>query len=260
MHIGQIIAGRFELGRPFESSRYTEVFLARDRKQNQLVIVKFLHQKESWEADLLQKLNHEGIIRFLEQVKMDHGVLLVEEFFPGVSLRHYVQKQRRLSEREALQILLQIVDILRYLHALRPPIIYRDLKPDNLLIGKDGMVKLIDFGAAKEYVIREDQDDICLGTIGYAAPEQYEDSHSQSDVRTDIYGVGATLFFMLTGKAPDGIEITFQHVRRLRPDISDLLYQILIRCTKADPELRYNGADSLLYDLSRCLRQLLSGQ
>ncbi len=255
MYIGQIIDGRFELGRPFESSADTEVFLARDRKQNQLVIVKFLHDKNSKEAEILRKLHHEGIIRSLYQTQWDGGFLLAEDFFPGVTLRHYVQKRKRLSENEILQIALQTADILRYLHAQRPPVIYRDLKPDNLLIGKDGRVKLIDFGAAKYYVIREDADDICLGTQGYAAPEQYEDSHSQSDARTDLYGLGAILFFMLTGLDPNGKEKNFQRARFLRPEISDLLYRILIRCTKADPEQRYNGADSLLYDLNRCCRQ-----
>ncbi len=255
MYIGQIIAGRFELGRPFESSAVTEVFLARDRKQNQLVIVKFLHDKNSREAEILKRLHHDGVIRPIFQTQWDGGVLLVEEFFPGVTLRRYVQKRKRLSEEETLRITLQIADILRYLHAQRPPVIYRDLKPDNLLIGKDGRVKLIDFGAAKHYMLREDEDDICLGTKGYAAPEQYEDSHSQSDARTDIYGLGAILFFMLTGIDPDGKEKNFQRARFLRPEISDLLYRIIICCTKADPEQRYNSADSLLYDLNRCCRQ-----
>ena len=150
---------------------------------------------------------------------------------------------------------MQIGGALCYLHEQKPPIIYRDLKPDNILIGKDGAVKLIDFSAAKRYVLREDQDAVCLGTIGYAAPEQYEDSHSQSDTRTDIYGFGSILYFMLTGRDPDGKEKTFQHIRFLRPDISGPLYQILIRCTKKDPEERYNGADSLLYDLTRCRGQ-----
>ncbi len=254
MYMGQVIAGRFELGRPFESSAATEVFLARDRKKNQLVIVKFLNAHNSLEADILQSLHHEGIIRPLYCMESGSGFLLVEEFFPGVTLRNYVQKRKYLSEKETMQILLPVADILFYLHTQRPPVIYRDLKPDNLLVGKGGTLKLIDFSAAKQYVIREDHDRICLGTKGYAAPEQYEDSHSQSDTRTDIYGFGAILYFMLTGRDPDGKEKTFQHVRFLRPDISDPLYQILIRCTKADPEERYNGAEGLLYDLARCSR------
>ena len=253
--MGQVIAGRFELGRPFESSAATEVFLARDRKKNQLVIVKFLNDHNSMEADILQNLHHEGIIRPLCCMESGSSFLLVEEFYPGVTLRNYVQKRKYLSEKETMKILVQIADILFYLHTQRPPVIYRDLKPDNLLVGKEGAVKLIDFSAAKQYVIREDQDRICLGTKGYAAPEQYKDSRSQSDTRTDIYGFGAILYFMLTGRDPDGKEKSFQDVRFLRPDISDSLYKILIQCTKADPEERYNGAEGLLYDLTRCSRQ-----
>ena len=253
--MGQVIAGRFELGRPFESSVATEVFLARDRKRNQLVIVKVLKDKNSQEALLLQELHHEGIIHPLCRLMVPEGILLVEEFFPGVSLRQHVRKQSRLLTEETLQIALQIGGALCYLHEQKPPIIYRDLKPDNILIGKDRAVKLIDFSAAKRYVLREDQDALCLGTIGYAAPEQYEDSRSQSDTRTDIFGFGSILYFMLTGRDPDGKEKTFQHIRFLRPDISDPLYHILIRCTKADPEERYNGAEGLLYDLTRCYGQ-----
>ncbi len=255
--MGQVIAGRFELGRPFESSADTEVFLARDRKRNQLVIAKILQDTTSREADILMQLHHEGIIQPLHKLELGTEIVLIEEFFPGVTLRNYVQKRKHLTEEETIKIALQIGNILHYLHTQSPPIIYRDLKPDNLLIGKDEpLVKLIDFGTASYYAVREDQDNICLGTRGYAAPEQYEDSHSQSDTRTDIYGFGAILFFMLTGRDPDGRKKTFQRVRFLRPDISDLLYQIMIRCTKTDPEERYNGADSLLYDLTRCSRLL----
>ena len=249
--MGQVIAGRFELGRPFESSAVTEVFLARDRKRNQLVIVKVLKDKNSQEALLLQELHHEGIIHPLCRLMVSEGILLVEEFFPGVSLRQHVRKRSRLSAEETLQIALQIGGALCYLHEQKPPIIYRDLKPDNILVGKDSAVKLIDFSAAKRYVLREDQDELCLGTIGYAAPEQYEDSHSQSDVRTDLYGFGATLFFMLTGMDPDGKETTFHRICTLRPDISDALCQILLRSTRADPEERYASADCLLYDLQQ---------
>lgn len=252
MNIGQIIAGRFELGRPFESSTDSEVFLARDRRKNQLVIVKLLKRKDSQEAALLQEVHHEGIIRPLCCLKHAEGTLLIEEFFPGISLRHYVLKHGRLSVDDALQIAKQICGILQYLHSRKPPVIYRDLKPDNLLIEKDGKIKLIDFGAAKRYVLREDQDEICLGTKGYAAPEQYEDSHCQSDVRTDIFGFGATLFFMLTGQEPDGTEAAFRRICTLRPDIPKTLGQILIRCTAADPEKRYDSMDCLRYDL-QCL-------
>ena len=256
MHIGQIIDGRFELGRPFESSADTEVFLTRDRKENQLVIAKILKDKTSREADILFQLHHEGIIRPLYQTQLEEGLLLVEAFFPGITLRHYMQKRKYLSLREVVHISLQTVKILCYLHMQNPPVIYRDLKPDNLLVGRDGLsVKLIDFGTAKYYVIREDHDDVCLGTKGYAAPEQYEDSRSQSDTRTDIYGFGAMLFFMLTGCDPDGKEETMHRVRNLRPDIPELLFHILLRCTKADPEQRYNSAEGLLYDLKRCSRQ-----
>lgn len=249
--MGQVIAGRFELGRPFESSAATEVFLARDRKRNQLVIVKILKDKNSQEALLLQELHHEGIIHPLCRLMVPEGILLVEEFFPGVSLRQHVKKRSRLSAKETLQIALQIGGALCYLHEQKPPIIYRDLKPDNILIGKDRAVKLIDFSAAKRYVLREDQDAVCLGTIGYAAPEQYEDSHSQSDTRTDLYGFGATLFFMLTGMEPDGKETTFHRICTLRPDIPDALCQILLRCTRADPEERYASAHCMLYDLQQ---------
>ena len=255
MQTGQLATGRFELGKRFESGSGSEVFLARDRKENALVVAKLIKSPYSQEGQILQKLDHEGIIRLKGQYDTPEGLLLVEEFFPGVSLKHYVRKRRMLSAREAIRITEKIADILQYLHSRKPPIIYRDLKPDNLMIDADGNIRLIDFGAAKEYARRCDADEVCVGTLGYAAPEQFRGSFCQSDIRTDIYGLGAIMYFMLTGLDPEeegGFPYPLDHLRK---DIPKRICEVVDKCLRPDPEERYQGAESLLYDLRQCMKK-----
>ena len=255
MYIGQIAGGRYELGKRFESGSRSAVFLARDRKENKLVILKFVQDPYSDEGKILSELDQKGIIHLIDFWISEDGIILVEEFFPGTSLKHYVQKRRMLSEEETIRIAEDIGEILLYLHSRKPPIIYRDLKPDNLMIDTTKTIKLIDFGAAKEYIPRSDKDEICIGTRGYAAPEQFRGSHSQSDARTDLYGLGATMYFMLTGLDPEA-EGGFPYpLSDLRKDIESELCTLVNKCLQKDPEQRCQSAELFLYELDQCRKK-----
>ena len=255
MYIGQMEAGRYELGKRFESGSGSEVFLARDRKENTLVILKYIRDPASEEAQILSELEQEGIVRLIDFWSAKEGLVLAEEFFPGISLKHYVRKRQMLSEKETIRIGMKTGAILQYLHSRKPPIIYRDLKPDNLMIDANGNLRLIDFGAAKKYVSRSDEDAVCIGTKGYAAPEQFRKNHGQSDTRTDLYGLGATMYFMLTGLDPEE-EGGFPYpLEILRQDISAKLCGIVNKCLQKDPELRFQSTDQFLYDLKQCRKK-----
>ena len=128
----------------------------------------------------------------------------------------------------------QLCDVLAYLHSRKPPIIYRDMKPDNVQLKPDGTITLLDFGTAREYKYRgaEGSDTSCLGTRGYAAPEQYG-GMGETDARTDIYCLGATLYHLLTGHNPSLPPYEMKPIRTINPALPRGLEQIILRCTHA---------------------------
>lgn len=164
-------------------------------------------------------------------VNDDNKLVVIEEYISGKTLEQYVKLNGCFKEERAYEIFCQLCDGLALLHGQEPPIIHRDIKPSNVIITNDGNVKLIDFNAAKTFEQVKQQDTILMGTSGYAAPEQY--GFGQSDVRTDIYGMGVLLNYMLTGKLPKEklAEGEFK--------------EIIEKCTRLEPELRYQNVAQL---------------
>ena len=146
-----------------------------------------------------------------------------------------------------------LASALDYLHSMNPPIIYRDMKPSNVMLKPDGSVKLIDFGTAKEYIVENNADTTALGTRGYAAPEQFGDSQGRgiynTDARTDIYNLGATLYHLVTGKNPCEPPYEIKPIRQWNPTLSSGFEQIIIKCCQLSPEDRYQSCSELLYAL-----------
>jgi serine/threonine protein kinase len=154
------------------------------------------------EADLLSQLAHPGLPHVHEQIYKQEQWYLVLDFIEGETLEDYQNKaaNKRLPLSEVLAIALQLCDILEYLHTRQPPIVFRDLKPANIIRSPEGKVFLIDFGIARFFKPGQYKDTIPLGSHGYAAPEQY--GRTQTTPRADIYSLGAVLHQMLTGKDP----------------------------------------------------------
>lgn len=143
----------------------------------------------------------------------------------------------------------QLCDVLGYLHSREKPIIYRDMKPANVMLRPDGNVMLIDFGTAREFKSRSVADTVCLGTRGYAAPEQYG-GMGQTDARTDIYCLGATLYHLLTGHSPADPPYEIRPIGEWIPEYAGSgLEEIIIKCTKQDPNERYQNCAELMYAL-----------
>ena len=137
---------------------------------------------------------------------------------------------------------------MEYLHMQDPPIIYRDMKPANVMLQPNGHIKLIDFGIAREYKEQNVEDTVSLGTKGYAAPEQFG-GKGQTDPRTDIYCLGVTLYHLVTGQNPCEPPYELYPIRHWKPELSAGLESIILKCTQMNPQDRYSSCAELLYAL-----------
>ena len=156
------------------------------------------------EAETLSQLRHPNLPDISDFFEEEGQLYLVMEYVDGENLAEHVRRRGALDEREAFRIGRTLLGILAYLHQHQPPIIFRDLKPENVMITRTGRVKLIDFGLARRFAPDKRADTLPSGSVGYAAPEQWEDS-GQTDARSDIYAWGATLVYLLTGKIPSPV-------------------------------------------------------
>lgn len=190
------------------------------------------------EYKLLKDLNHPSIPKIIDIEEDDDHLYIVEEYVEGITLKAYKVREKHVTEDEVINWMLQMCDVLGYLHAFHEaPIIYRDIKPDNILIMPQGKIKLIDFGIARKFNPHESQDTVVMGTKAYAPPEQY--GMRQSDARTDIFALGVTMYDLLTGLNLSHPPYKIQPIRQLNKDISITLEQIIQKCTMTLPTKRY---------------------
>lgn len=180
------------------------------------------------------------------QCEAHQGVLyIIEEYISGETLQEKMDQGYIFSRDETVKLMVQLCEGLECLHVRFTPIIHRDVKPSNIMISGDGIVKLIDYNAARCYEEGAAQDTRHIGTPGFAAPEQY--GFSQSDVRTDIYAVGIVLNYMLTGRPVH------------EETASGKLGEIVKKCTQMDPEKRYRSISEVKRELLKCTGQSKKG-
>ncbi len=235
----------------------SRVFLVKDTENGRLLTLKSpkirdgkedIHSIKSFEneARILSGLDHEAIPTF--EGKAGSGILL--EYFEGMSLEKMLLTKGVFGEKEAVRIALELAGILRYLHGRRQPVIYRDLKPANIVMKADGHIALIDFGAARFYSIKCTNDTLNLGTVGFAAPEQFGNL-GQTDPRTDIYCFGMTLLQLLSGA---DIKKSSE-IKRFKQNgvagVSDELMSIIDKCTRPDRNDRFRSAAEIQKALER---------
>ena len=202
------------------------------------------------ESNILKRLKHPMLPTIVDIFEDPVNIYIVEDFVEGITLEDLLKQQKKVDEALALQWLRDLCDVLRYLHTQQPnPIIYRDLKPSNIMLQPDGSLKLIDFGIAREYKQESNADTTYVGTKGYAAPEQF--GTAQTDARTDIYALGVTIYHLVTGKSPYEPPYQFVPVRELDKTLSHGIEYILNKCVQLEPESRYQNVDELLKDLNR---------
>lgn len=261
---GTVLDGKYEVLKKIGEGGMSVVYLARNNRLNMQLAVKEMKNDGSKstevllkglerEANILKDVDHPVIPRIVDIVKYKNTICVVMDFIEGENLLDHLKKHGALEQEQAIKWSIQLADALKYLHSMNPPIIYRDMKPGNVMIKPDDNVKLIDFGTAKEFKDENALDTTALGTRGYAAPEQFGDAKGRglhkTDARTDIYNLGATMYHMLTGKYPYEAAGTMAHIREVNPHISVGLEKIIAKCTMAKPEDRYQNCSELIYAL-----------
>ncbi|TYP72538.1 serine/threonine-protein kinase [Paenibacillus methanolicus] len=208
LETGMLIAGRYRLLGLIGSGGMGAVYAAEDTRLGGMLRAIKAHRPHAAgtenlaeEAALLMRLNHPRLPAIVDYIPRDyHGIeMFVMSYIEGIHLKDFAERLqgRPIPVDEVLRVGIQLADTLGYLHAQHPPVIHRDLKPTNVMMQKDGMVKLIDFGIARCYKPGTERDTRLLGTPGFAAPEQ--EGGGQSDARTDVYGLGALLSYLLSG-------------------------------------------------------------
>ncbi len=201
------------------------------------------------EAVFLSSLDHANLPKVVDSFEADGKHYLVMEFVDGQTLEELVvDLGRPLPPDTVLRLGVALCTVLDYLHSRMPPIIFRDLKPGNIMLDRDGAVKLIDFGIARVFTPGKSRDTTSLGTKGYAAPEQY--GKGQTDARSDVYALGATLHFLLTGRDPADDPFNFPSARRLNPDVSPALETVVARAVAASAADRWPTAREMRQALS----------
>lgn len=205
------------------------------------------------EAEMLARLRHPGLPVIVDSFVEGERHYLVMEYIAGPTLSRHLEETGLLSQPQALQWGLELAELLNYLHTQTPPVIFRDLKPDNILVSEGNRLKLVDFGLARRFREGQKRDTQAVGSIGYSPPEQWED-RDQSDGRSDLYGWGAVMHFLLTGKPPSP---TYSHQKlgQYRSDLDPRLEYSILKCLEPDPGLRYQSTGELI----RHLHKLQSG-
>lgn len=196
------------------------------------------------EARLLMKLDHPGIVKVLDYFVEDSRHYLMLEYLNGQDLRQFVRQHGPQKENTVIDWAIQIANIMKHLHEQDPPVIHRDLTPDNLVVTKDGSIVVIDFGAANEFI--GTATGTLVGKQSYIAPEQFR---GHAIIESDIYAFGCTLFFMLTGEEPEALSTS--RPRTMKDDLSIEIDELVGSCTEMEPEDRYRTAAQLIPVLRR---------
>ena len=259
LEIGSLVDGKYKILNKVGQGGMSVVYLAMNEKANKQWAVKEVRKdgvldfeavKQGLvaETDILKRLDHPCLPSIIDVIDTDESFIIIMDYIQGNSLNKALQEYGAQPQDDVIKWAKQLCDVLGYLHTRTPPIIYRDMKPANVMLKPDGNVTLIDFGTAREYKEKNIADTTCLGTIGYAAPEQFG-GMGQTDARTDIYCLGATLYHLVTGMNPCEPPYEIRPIREINPALSSGLERIILKCTQRDPNDRYQSAAELMYAL-----------
>lgn len=251
---GTLLAQRYKIAQVIGTGGTSAVYGVTDLRTPQVWAVKELwsnnpvfneeqirHQLGA-EVRLLSGLRHPNLPRIVDSFEENGRHYIVMDFVQGQTLKTILSQAKTFPLELVLDLGCKLASVLDYLHQQDPPIIFRDLKPANIMIGEGGALKLIDFGIARHFSQSATQDTQALGTPGYAPPEQYGKTEGQSDRRADIYALGANLHEMLTGQNPGRTPFRFAPVTGSRPEVSEQLAKLVAKCVELDPESRFQNA------------------
>src|SRR5216683_3406062 len=247
---GTVVTNRYRVVQPLGAGGMKAVYLAEDlrfkaRRCALAVMVDSFTSEPARrqaaisferEADVLTQLDHPAIPKVSDRFSEHDHHYFVMDYVGGQTLEEKLSAVGgRLEQSEAINIALQICEALDYLHTRIPPVIYRDLKPSNIMVTAEGMIKLIDFGIARHFI----RQGTTVGTVGYAAPEQYQ---GECDQRSDVYALGATLHQMLSGRDPARFPFDFLPLSSLVPGCDPNLDRLLGEALKREHKQRLASA------------------
>lgn len=264
-----LIGDRYEILEKIGTGGMSDVYKAKDHKLNRYVAVKVLKQEFSENTNFVSKfrseaqsaagLMHPNIVNVYDVGEENDIYYIVMELVEGITLKKYIEKKVSLSVKEAVSIAIQVSMGIEAAH--NNHIIHRDIKPQNIIISKDGKVKVTDFGIAKAATSNTITSNV-MGSVHYTSPEQARGGYS--DAKSDIYSLGITLFEMLTGRVPFNgettVAIAIKHIqepmpspREFVPDLPISVEQIVLKCTQKSPDRRYQKMGELIEDLKHSL-------
>ncbi len=221
-----------------------EVFQALDRNLNCYVAIK-CYAEDGFsvnEIKALKELSHPALPNVMDYIESDNKKYLIMEYIQGISLETYIQKFGTVKQTQAIEWIKEIAEVLNYLHKRNEPVIYQDLKPANIMIDSNNKIKLIDFGSSYFKHQEEKKDYIYSGTLGYAAPEQFDvRAWELVDERSDIYSLGVTFHYMLTGNNPSLPPYLLQPLHFYNITLSSQLEIIIKKATNPRKEKRYQS-------------------
>ena len=267
--IGMMIGDRYEVLEKIGTGGMSDVYKAKCHKLNRFVAIKVLKQEFSENANFVSKfrteaqaaagLMHPNIVNVYDVGEEDGIYYIVMELVEGITLKKYIEKKARLSFKEAVSIAIQVSMGIEAAH--NNHIIHRDIKPQNIIISKDGKVKVTDFGIAKAATSNTITSNV-MGSVHYTSPEQARGGYS--DEKSDIYSLGITIFEMLTGRVPFNgettVAIAIKHIqeelpspKEFVPEIPNSVEGIVLKCCQKSPDRRYQSMQELIADLKQSL-------
>lgn len=267
--IGMLLADRYEVIEKIGTGGMSDVYKAKDHKLNRFVAMKVLKQEFSENTNFVSKfrveaqaaagLMHPNIVNVYDVGEEKGMHYIVMELVEGITLKKYIEKKVHLTTKEAISIAIQVAMGIEAAH--NNHIIHRDIKPQNIIISKEGKVKVTDFGIAKAATSNTITSNV-MGSVHYTSPEQARGGFS--DEKSDVYSMGITLFEMLTGRVPFNgdttVTIAIKHIQEDMPSPRDIVAdvpisveQIVFKCTQKSPDRRYQNMESLISDLKRSL-------
>jgi len=265
-YIGQMLDNRYEIIEEIGVGGMAVVYKAKCHRLNRLVAVKILKNEYAKDSEFRRRfheesqavamLSHPNIVSVYDVSRSGDTEYIVMELIDGITLKQYMSKKGVLSWREALHFSSQIVKALSHAHSRG--IIHRDIKPHNIMILRDGSIRVADFGIARFTTSQSTLTQEALGSVHYISPEQARGSHI--DARSDLYSLGVVMYEMLTGRLPyegdSPVSVAIQHInsmplmpREINPDIPEALEAITMRAMSANMSRRYDSADEMYKDL-----------
>lgn len=263
LNAGMVLCDRYQIIKVIGKGGMSTVYQARDLKNGNLLAVKdvertgqdpnqVVEQSLVAEGKMLKQLSNDHLPKIYEIIEQPDNFMLIMDFIEGESLDKVIARSGAQPMDRVLDWGMQICEVFSYLHSLPTPVIYRDMKPANVILQPNGHLMMIDFGTARteKIGVAMQADTICIGTAGFAAPEQFG-GYGQSTARTDIFCLGATLYNAVTGHSPCDRPAGILPLETWNQDLANSpISQIIYKCTRNDPDERYQTAAELYDDLA----------